>query len=344
MKRLFVLFALLFSCAFLAQDVKAQSEGSVLFVPRIDLAPSYLSGGEWTFDLGSTSLYTVFEGNLGENLSFSVCNHWFAFTSDWSDCASLYRNTWRSYAANWVDWANITLNLGNFFITAGKDYINMATDEINADDFDSHWQMNSMLWNSYQVYQWGGKFGWMSSDESTSVSLQMTTDMTMNRPFETINLRRYAYTLNLSQEWESVSATASVTHSDWLGWLGAIGTKFLFSDYLSLGLDAYLNKDYYAGALRFDADLSDKFQIAGKLGYEWFKALDLMDFEDMTSRGRLYGGVLCNWYPLNDSHDLRVHMMVAPSVTSCRSGCRVRAMSDLYLSAGATYFFEFKLF
>lgn len=342
---MFVLFAfLLLSCAFFAQDLKAQSEGTLLIAPRLDLDPAWNSGGNWSFDLGSTSLYTLFEGNIGERVSFSVSNHWFAFTSEWSDCTNLYRNTWRADEANWVDWANITLNLGNFFITAGKDYINMATDEINADDYDSHWQMNSMLWNTYQVYQWGGKFGWMSHDESTSVSLQMTTDMTMNRPFETRSLHRYAYTLNLSQEWESVSAMASVTHSDWLGWLGTIGTKFSFSENLSLGLDAYLNKDYYAGALRFDAALSDKFEIAGKLGYEWFEALDLMDFEDMSSRGRLYGGVLCNWYPLNDSHDLRVHMMAAPSVTSCRSGCIVRAISDLYFSAGATYFFEFKLF
>ena len=122
MKRMFVLFAfLLLSCAYFAQDVKAQSEGTLLIVPRLDLEPSYYGGESWSFDLGSTSLYTLFEGNLSKNLSFSVCNHWFAFTSDIEDAAALYRMTGKASECNWVDWANLTLKLGNFFISAGKD-------------------------------------------------------------------------------------------------------------------------------------------------------------------------------------------------------------------------------
>ena len=56
--------------------------------------------------------------------------------------------------------------------------------------------------------------------------------------------------------------------------------------------------------------------------------------------GRFFSGVLCNWYPLRDSEDLRVHFMAAPSVTRGPLG----SDTDLYLSAGATYFFEFNLF
>ena len=345
MKRLFVLFAfLLVSCALFAQEGKPQSEGTLLVVPRLDLAPSHYSGGGWTFDLGSTSLYTLFEGNIGERLSFSVCNHWFAYNSDWSDCADLYRNTGRCDEANWVDWANVTLNLGNFFITAGKDYIAIATDEIEANDYDSHWQMNSMLWNTYQVYQWGGKFGWQNEDETFSMSLQMTTDPLMYRFFETTNLGNYAYTFNTFWEGETVSLMGSVTHSGSWGWLGALGTQFSLSDKLSLGLDAYLNRSYYAGALRFGAALSDKFDVGAKFGYEWLERFDVMDLEGATALGRLYGGLLCNWYPLGDSRDLRVHLMAAPSVTNCLTGCIARYVCDWYFSAGATWFFEFNLF
>lgn len=174
MKRLFVLFAfLLVSCAFFAQDVKAQSEGTLLVVPRLDLDPAYNAGGEWSFDLGSTSLYTLFEGNITRNLSFSLCNHWFAYSSEWSDFTDLYGNTGRCDSGNWVDWANLTYKMGNFFISGGKDYIRIANFEIEDYDYDSHWQMNSSLWNNFQVYQWGGRFGWQNEDESLTLSYEI---------------------------------------------------------------------------------------------------------------------------------------------------------------------------
>ena len=72
------------------------------------------------------------------------------------------------------------------------------------------------------------------------------------------------------------------------------------------------------------------------MGYDAFSS----NWDEYEFAGRFFSGVLCNWYPLRDSEDLRVHFMVAPSVTKTFLG----SDTDLYLSAGATYFFEFNLF
>ena len=337
MKRTFVLFAfLLVSCAAFAQDAKPQSEGTLLIVPRLDLDPAYYGGESWDFDLGSTSLYTLFEGNLTRNLSFSVCNHWFAFCTEFEDAAALYRNTGRAYAPNWVDWANMTLKMGNFFISAGKDYIRIANLEIEEYDYNSHWQMNSFLWNSFQVYQWGGRFGWQNEDETLTFSLQMTTDPIMDRFFETTHLSNYAYTANAFYDGDDFSLMGSVTHSGSWGWIGALGAKVPVSDAISLATDINVTNFLKSGSLSLEATLSDQFELVGKVGYDSISST----WEGGEMVGRLFGGAVCNWYPLADSHDLRVHMMVAPSLNKTMLGHN----TDLYLSFGATYFFEFNLF
>ena len=330
---MFVLFAfLLVSCAVFAQDDEPQSEGTLLIVPRLDFDPAYDEDGAWTFDLGSTSLYTLFEGNLTRNLSFSVCNHWFAFNTSIDDAIELYQNTWRSDNYNWVDWANLTYKMGRFFLSAGKDYIRIANFEIEDYDYDSHWQMNSYLWNTFQVYQWGGRLGWQSEDEDLTFSLQVTTDPAMERPFQYRSPWTYAYTFNSYYEGETLSLMGSVTHSCLWGWIGALGAKVSLSDALSLQTDLSVSSFLRSGSLRMDAALSEQVELTGKLGYEWGGYLD---------GGHLFGGVACNWYPIRDSHDLRLHLMAAPSVTRYRAG---DCGTALYFSLGATYFFEFNLF
>ena len=333
MKRLFVLFAfLLLSCTAFVQDLKAQSEGTLLIVPRLDLDPAWNAGDGWSFDLGTTSLYTLFEGNLTRNLSFSVSNHWFSYCTGWDDAADLYRNTWRADASNWVDWANLTLKLEHFFISAGKDYMRIANFEIEEYDFDSHWQLNSSLWNNYQVYQWGGRIGWQSEDEDLTIALQVTSDPGMERPFQFVHPATYAYTFNTFYEGETLSLMGSVTHSCSWGWIGAVGAKVALSDAFSLTSDINLSHRLKSGSIRLDAALSDKFDLAGKVGYE-------QGFE--VDGSRVFGGIIGNWYPLRDSRDLRVHLLAAPSFFKYSDGSR---STDLYFSAGATWFFEFQLF
>jgi len=333
-KWFFVLLAFLLvpSAALAQDDDNTQSEGTLLIVPRLDLDPAWNAGDGWSFDLGTTSLYTLFEGNLTRNLSFSISNHWFSYCTGWDDAADLYRNTWRSDATNWVDWINLTYKIGNFFLSAGKDYMRIANFEIEEYDYDSHWQMNSHLWNTFQVYQWGGRLGWQSEDEDLTLSLQVTTDPGMSRPFEVAHPLFYAYTFNTFYEGETLQLMGSVTHSASWGWIGAAGAKVALSDALALGTDINVSEKVKSGSLRLDAALSDKMELIAKLGYEWGY---------LVEGGHLYGGLACNWYPLRDSHDLRVHLMAAPSYVKYSYGDKA---TDLYFSAGATWFFEFQLF
>ena len=116
-----------------------------MIVPRLEAEPSYSPGRSWTFELGNAAnLWTVFDGNLGDYVSFSFSNHWLAFSTSFDDTKDLYRNTWRSDANNWVDWANVTLHLGNFSLTLGKDYIHFGTFEVDDYDFDAHKELVPM--------------------------------------------------------------------------------------------------------------------------------------------------------------------------------------------------------
>lgn len=306
MKRLFVLFAfLLVSCAVFAQDEKPQSEGTLLIVPRLDADPAYsFADKAWSFDFGSSSLYTVFDGNLGDHLSFSISNHWIAFADSFDNTKDLYRNTWRSDVNNWVDWANVTASFGSFSLTLGKDYIHFGTYEIDDYDFDAHWQLNSAFWNNYQVYQWGGSLGWTSEDESTTLKLQVTTDQLMEKPFESRAAGDYAYTLFGSHEGEQVSLMGSFSHCC-LGWIGAMGLQIALDDDLSIGGDGYMADSYYGMSVKLKAALSEQADLFIKGGF------DIGQNELILEGNRLYCGLGGYWYPLRDNHDLRVHALYA---------------------------------
>jgi len=304
---MFVLFAfLLLSCAFLAQDIKAQSEGTLLIVPRVDVDPFHsLSDHSWSADLGLTSFYTYFDGNLGEHVSFSLANHWLAF-SDFSfeDTRSLYSNTWRADSNNWVDWAYVTVNFGGFFASLGKDFIHFGTYEVDAYDHDSHWQLNSSLWNNYQVYQWGGRIGWTDEEETTKILFEVSSDQLMEKPFGSRSAEDYAYTLYGMHDFENVSFMASVSHCS-IDWVGSLGLNVNFSDAFSAGLDGYIARSYKGAALKMTMAPTEKFDLFAKLGYE------SGNNELILSGNRLYTGAGAYWYPLHESRDLRIHAMAA---------------------------------
>ena len=304
MKRLFVLFAfLLLSCAFNAQDVKAQSEGTLMVVPRLDVDPARSFGEGWSLDPGATSLYTFFDGNLGEHFSFSFANHWLSF-NDWSfdGTKELYGNTWRADALNWVDWANVTARFGNLFLTLGKDYIHFGTFEQDAYDYASHWQINSSLWNNYQVYQWGGSFGWSNEDEDTQLMLQVSCDQLMEKPFDSRRASDYAYTLYGVHWGGEVSVMGSVSHCS-LGWMGALGLGLVLTDDISLHGDGYLADSYYGASARIAAEPGSQFELFVKGGF------DIGSNEIILDGNRIYCGAGCYWYPLPLRHDLRVHAL-----------------------------------
>lgn len=299
-----------------------------MIVPRLDANPAYSLGDRsWSFDLGATSLYTVFDGNLGEYFSFSFSNHWFAYQISFDDTKDLYRNTWRADACNWVDWANVSLHLGNFALTLGKDYIHMGTFENDEYDFNSHWQLNSLLWNNYQVYQWGGSVSWTNNDENAKVMFQMTSDQLMEKPFGSRHLADYAYTLFGSYEGDSFTVMGSFGHNS-LGWMGGIGGQFWFTDALDLTVDGYVAKEYFGISAKLQQALGEKGDIFVKAGYDNGRNSLLMDGKGF------YGGLGGYWYPLRDSKDLRIHGLLAYN----------GVYQELCASIGITYALNLKLF
>jgi len=299
-----------------------------MIVPRLDADPWYsFPDKKWAIDFGSTSLYTVFDGNIGEYFSFSFSNHWFAFCNSFDDTKDLYRNTWRADVANWVDWANVSLHLGNFALTLGKDYIHLGTFENDTYDFDSHWQINSMLWNCYQVYQWGGSLNWTSNDESTTLMLQVTSDQTMRKPFGSKSLKDYAYNLFGSYEMDGVKVMGAFGHYS-IGWMGSFGAQVELSDAITLTGDGYIAQDYFGASAKLDAALGEKVDLFVKGGF------DICNCDWVGYNNFIYAGLGANWYPLRNSKDLRVHAL-------CAYDGNEKALD---FSVGVTYALNLKLF
>ena len=167
MKKLVVLAASILLCT-LAQAQGADDSGTsagITIVPRIDVNPTF-AGSEKEVTLGNSSLYTLFEGNITENLSFSVCNHWLS-----SEPKYLYQNTWRADDVNWCDWAYLEYSLGNFIITAGKQVITFGGFELEEDDFDVHPDMMTGLFNNFQCYSGVARSdGWTTRKQRASFS------------------------------------------------------------------------------------------------------------------------------------------------------------------------------
>ena len=266
--------------------------------------------------LGNSSLYTLFEGNISENLSFSVCNHWLS-----SEPKYLYQNTWRSDDVNWCDWAYLEYSLGNFLITAGKQVITFGGFELEEYDFDVHMDMMSGLFNNFQCYQWGGKFGWMNDSESTGFFLQATGSPYGEKPFD-----RMTYSLQYQGNFGPFSMLYSTNLvGNWgneYEWMFTLGNK-LELDAWTLGLDVsnkvgdplFILRDGVTAFATAKYNPSDKWEFLGRCGYEK-STKDMFDVilpVTVTYPGSesLTLGAAAHWFPLRDSQDLRLHAAAA---------------------------------
>ena len=332
MKKLVVLAASILLCT-LAQAQGADDSGTsagITIVPRIDVNPTF-AGSEKEVTLGNSSLYTLFEGNITENLSFSVCNHWLS-----SEPKYLYQNTWRADDVNWCDWAYLEYSLGNFIITAGKQVITFGGFELEEYDFDVHPDMMTGLFNNFQCYQWGGKVSYTTPSELSTFSLQMTTSPFGEHPFAS-GLWTYSAQWSGEYDWYSPlwSATAFGTEPGQYTWLFSLGNMFTFGDF-SLTLDwsntAGMTEEYddfmkgstfhgvfqYAPSERWDFGLRGNYVITPR---------DIME-----SNWWNLGGVV-QFYPLFDSQDLRLHAFAAYD----------SLLGGFQLCAGILYNLSFKL-
>lgn len=278
-------------------------------IPRLDFSPEFTSG-EHTLTLGNSSLYTLFEGNITDNLSFSVANHWLGFYSTdgfFDDTKALYQDSWRSDSNTWLDWATLTYEVGNFSFTAGKDVIQIGGFEMDANDWEVHPEHNSMLWNVLPAYQWGAKVGY-SFDDDNEITFQWTTSPYGERPFSS-GLFNYSLGWNglLFDRLETIWSVTALQRDkgDFLP-VVSLGNMFSVTEALTLGLDAFtavgdeehLLQKGFTVIPSFSWDASDSISFTGKVGGE---------YNTETKNRDLVAGVAAYWYPLQDSHDLRIH-------------------------------------
>ena len=275
-------------------------------IPRLDLN----FDGDFTF--GDSSLYSLFEGNISDNLSFSICNHWASFgladgKFDTDGIASLYKNTFRSDDVNWMDWGYATLSFGNFGLSLGKQSMTFGGFEFDAYDVESYSFLNSSLWNNLQVYQWGAKLDWTNESENTTLSLQMTTSPFGERPFSS---KLYNYSFEWRGDYDGYqsifSAVALQTAPGEYYPLISLGQKQTLSDSFTVALDVYDavgdETDMFAKGVTFIPSViyapGEKFSLTGRLGAEYNAVSKNKDF---------VLGMNAEWLPLDDG-SLRLHL------------------------------------
>ncbi len=305
MKKLVVLAASILLCI-LAQAQGADDSGTsagITIVPRLDFNPTFYDGDFNEVTLGSSSLYSLFEGNITEKLSFSVCNHWLSDSPE-----DLYKNTWRTDDVNWCDWAYLEYAPGNFIITAGKQTLTFGGYELEEYDYDVHPDMMSALFNNFQCYQWGLKAGWMNGSENTGIFLQAVSSPYGERPFDAM-----AYSLQYQGYYGPLSLLYSTNFIEtWdksYEWMFTLGHNLELGDW-TLGLDV-TNKVGEPDVILLDGvtsfasakfNPSDKWEFVSHCGYEHASKVP---FDNWTF------GAAAHWFPLRDSQDLRLHLAVA---------------------------------
>ena len=340
MKKLVVLAASILLCT-LAQAQGADDSGAsagITIIPRVDVNPVFYNGKYDEVTLGNSSLYSLFEGNISENLSFSVCNHWLS-----DEPKSLYQNTWHSDDSSWCDWANLTYSFGNFYITAGKDMITMGGFEFDQYDFDVHPALCSSIWNNFSCYQWGGKFGFMNEDETQGVSLQLTSSPYSIRPFDSGLM---AYSLQYSG---SLGPLSLLYSTNLIGsakgeyeWMFTLGHQIEAGDF-TFGIDASnkvsdefaILRDGFSGYATAVYNPSDNWEFLLRGGID-HASKDIMErscdvifvYEKYDSY--TFGGA-AHWFPLRDSQNLRIHAAAAYNT----------GFEMLSLTLGAVYYLSF---
>ena len=309
MKKILVVLAAitLASSPLFSQEADGTGAGvEFTVIPRINLAPEFYNDGSGEFALDNTSLYTLFEGNISENLSFSVENHWMAFyyTGDdiFADTKDLYKATLKR-RNNWLDWANLTWTSGDFSVTLGKDVVTTGGYEVDEYDFDMHSNMSSTFWNFMNVYQWGAKFGWNAAEDQL-LTLQVTTspfvEKLFDKPWMNYSLGWSGMLSGIQTLW---SVTAMQTASDKFFYIVSLGNKAEFGDFTA-GLDLTNASMQFGGPFygitaipSLSWKKSENLEFFARCGYEHTS-------DDIVEGSGWFAGAGANWFPIED---LRVH-------------------------------------
>ena len=323
-KYLVVCAAITLLCSLVrAQEAEDAGSGAVLSViPRFDAGMLYdFDGKEASFSFGNTSLYTLFEGNISQNWSFSIANHW-AGSDGWAGgdfhdalvdpTVSLYEIHWplggvEACEWNFLDWAYVTFAPGDFSFTVGKQSLLVGGWEFDDYDFDVNPLNASLMWNAFRNYQWGVAAGWDISDAS-ALTLQAACS-----PYN--DALSYAAQWDgsygpYSMKWSAIGYRDYFLPQDW-NFLVCLGNRFELGD-VTLTLDFFnrcgdpnsivstVRGHTLNGSVLWAA--SDEWELGCKLSYNYAKdgnpygAVLPYHFDDSF----VMAGTTASWCPADD--------------------------------------------
>ncbi|MCQ2143360.1 MAG: hypothetical protein MJY56_04760 [Bacteroidales bacterium] len=316
----------------LCQEETSGNVPEVSVVARLDTNPVVPLGdyGGYEFDaaefFGNSSLYTLIDGNIGDHFAYSVANHWlstdprFLYVRDFDEGPSK-ANFFFSDDVNWLDWANVSFladgDWGGFEFRVGKDVTAIGSMEIDDYDFDCHYPFTSYFWNSYNVYQWGATAAYTLPDGTNTLAFQFQTSPFGDRSFAS-KLFNYSLQWRAEYDWATFIYATNFLQYDVNSYMNVIGlgNEFYMGDF-TLRLD-WMNRattvsDFFGqegqvnGALTYDGG---SFDIGLKGACYYFPGgYDFM-YDCETENCFWMAGLLANWYPIEDSRDLRVHALV----------------------------------
>lgn len=330
---------LLCSLSYSQEAERAGFEAGLTVIPRLDLSansPVLAPGSDGSIygGLGNSSLYTNFEASFSENLSLLVVSEWLCDDPSW-----LYGYTGHSDSNNWLNFCTLEYALDNWSFTVGKDCMLVGGYEFDPWDYDSHSELNSAFWNTFACYQWSGKVGYTTSDESTSIYAQMAASPFGEYPFAS---GLWAYSLQWKGEygpfyniWSWTLAEADKGQFENIVCLGqqlALGDFTIEANWFNiLGWDdAGSDGEYrmYLPGRTITAGVtwapSDAFDITAKYVLEGYK-INGGGYGDYQK-----GGIVAQWYPIKDSQALRLHALVGAGEN----------VGGACINIGATYYLD----
>ena len=301
MKKLFIFFVVVIST--IGSMASAQEADKVDYIPDIvlDTRTGYnrdIANGAGGF--GATGLYLDINGNIGPRLSYKF-NHIIA------------ANYLKAIGFDATQWLNFTYKLGNFGFTAGKLSTNMGNFEYDADVLDAYFEMNSMVYNMLDCYQWGVAASW-DPDDSNSLSFQFT-----NSPLAT-GSDQFAYNFGWRGGWEHYLPywTFNLWQHDKGTYMKGLnlGNRLNFGgfscdlEYMVRATDMKrFGKDDFNIIVAPSYSFGEIVRIFGKFGWER-TAADLpynLAYEDYKGGDYLYYGAGVEYFPFKENRDVRLH-------------------------------------
>ncbi len=337
-KTLFSIAAVLLG--FLAHSQEADGPdrfAEVTVISRLDANTAYSSeDSESRFDLGNTSVYTLFEGSLSERFSWTLVNHWFHAESE-GDYGWPYKCLGWSDTTNWLDYCKFDFTFGNWGLSLGKDMIATGGFEYEDWDWDVHPVFSSPLANSLPCYQWGGTLLYTSPSGKSEFRAQMTSSPFGEHPFGS---DLWAYSAKWKGEYGAFSNIWSASALEtaegeymYVFWLGEQLSLDKWTAVLDLSNAYGSGEGFRSSALSGGtAAMTLRFSPSEKFCASLRGSYVLSGDEEFTPDHWTAGGI-AEFCPLRDSDALRLHAFLAYD----------SLLSQVTFSLGARYSLNFKL-